>query len=228
MKRKRSEKDLRAKKTQKHTPTNSSDTLSLPTENGCLSIDGELPKELVDKYALGGESFETLWSLQPKEPGKVLMYGKETIVPRWQQPYLNDYHFSGMNHEAIPDIPDILKPLFDWVQDTIHAKDKDGPFNQLLMNGYKNGHDYISAHSDNETQLKKNSAILSISLGETRVFRITGKDGSRVMDIPLEHGRVVTMKNEMQKMYKHAIVKVGGKKGEKLGRRINITFRKFK
>ena len=36
------------------------------------------------------------------------------------------------------------------------------------------------------------------------------------------------MCGDMQKKYTHEVPKVSGKKGEEMGRRINITFRKFK
>ena len=32
-----------------------------------------------------------------------------------------------------------------------------GPFDQVLVNWYQNGNDYISAHSDDEPQIKPNS-----------------------------------------------------------------------
>ena len=90
----------------------------------------------------------------------------------------------------------------------------------------------LGPHSDDETQLKKDSCILSISLGETRKFRISEKGKKKkecgVLDILLHHGDVIVMKGKMQSFYKHEIVKVNGEKGKKMGRRINLTFRKFK
>lgn len=203
--------------------------LVVPTENGCLVIDGKLPLNLLERYAKDGEDFEKIWALKPKEPGKVMIYGKITTVPRWQQSFIKDYHFSGLNHIAIKNVPEIIKPIYDWVQSSIYANDSDGPFNQLLINGYLDGSEYISAHSDDEKQLKPKSCILSISLGETRKFRISGKmDNKKVIDYNLSHGDVIVMKGEMQHLYKHAIVKVSGSKGKNMGRRINLTFRKFK
>ena len=51
------------------------------------------------------------------------------------------YFFSGVQHPALP-LSDALKTLKSFVDNLGY-----GPFDQVLVNWYKNGNDYISAHT---------------------------------------------------------------------------------
>ncbi len=191
--------------------------------DACMEV-LQLPEGIRKRYRPGEKLFKALLTAKPKEPGKVKMYGKIVDVPRTQQSYLRDYTFTDLEHKAEPEIPDAAQEIYDWAQASKYKT-----FNQMLINWYENGHQYIGAHSDSEDQLQPNSEIMSVSLGETRLFRIRAKaTGAIVKDISLAHGTVIVMKGKMQKLFKHEIVRVDGKKGLKLGCRINVTFRKFK
>lgn len=182
-----------------------------------LLVQGQLPK-IVDE-----STFNQLWALHPEQRGQVRLLGNVINTPRWHKSYINSYHFSGMNHAADP-LPPILQPLLDWAKTAFQQ-----PFNQVLLNWYQDGGDYIGPHSDDESQLVEGSPILSVSLGATRTFRIHPKaGGKKLLDIELKNGSYIIMKSPMQSYYKHSIVKVGGKKAKTVGRRINITFRCFK
>ena len=114
--------------------------------------------------------------------------GKLILTPRWTQNYGVDYKFTGLTHKALP-IPDFLKPYEEWVNSLEYGK-----FNQILVNWYDNGLHYIGKHSDNESQIVKNSPILSISLGATRKFRIRQKNQKGIYgDITMDHGTVIVM-----------------------------------
>lgn len=166
--------------------------------------------------------FEELWNLHPEEYGEVILYGKRMKTPRWQQSYDLPYNFSGMLHDALP-LPDQFKPFLDWANSLGL-----GEFNQKLINWYSNGHHYIGAHSDDEKQLVPNSPIVSISLGAERKFRLRLKGAKGIYkDILLPDRTALIMAGQFQKELTHEIVKISGKKGEKVGRRINITFRQF-
>ena len=97
------------------------------------------------------------------------MMGKLIKTPRWQQTYGRSYNFSGVNHQAL-DIPEIIVPYLNFVNSLGY-----GEFNQILINWYENGLHYIGPHSDDTTQLKTNSAIVSISIGSERLFRFRSK-----------------------------------------------------
>ena len=175
---------------------------------------GFLPKELQI-------NFEDLWILQPPEKDKFIFFGKETTFPRKHQSYGVDYVFSGKKHKALP-IPDILLPIKYFFED------KYGKFDQVLVNWYANGLDYISSHQDNEKQIVENSPIVSISFGQERVFRIRDSNKKIILDTKTEDASFVVMCGEFQKHFWHEIPKVTGKKGESYGPRINITLRQFK
>lgn len=132
------------------------------------------------------------------------------------------YAFSGMDHTALP-VPKIFRPFWDWVQEAGY-----GSFNQMLVNWYQNGHHYIGKHQDNEQGIENNSPIISVSLGATRKFRVRDyKTGKIICDIMMPDKTVLVMGGKFNTEFTHEVPKIGGKKGEQCGRRINITFRRF-
>lgn len=178
---------------------------------------GVLPKEL--EY-----DFNTLWILHPEEFGLVKMAGKYVKTPRWQQSYLKPYWFSGMMHEAL-ELPKAFQPFMNWAN-TLY---QEWTFNQVLINWYLDGKHYIGPHSDAEHQIVKGSPIVSISLGQERVFRVRAKgDGGIILDLDMPNNTYVSMCGKMQERFLHEVPKVDGAKGAKMDRRINITFRVFK
>lgn len=170
---------------------------------------------------IGEEEFLEMWNLHPKEKGKVMVYGEKEI-PRYQQSYLRDYTFSGVNSVSLP-LPLIFKKYLDWVNS---IPEYQGKFNQVLLNWYEGCH-YIGRHSDSESQLMPNSPIVTISLGAERTFRIRNRENKIVKDVITKDGLVLVMGGKFQKEFKHEIVKITGKKAETIGRRISITFRQF-
>ena len=183
----------------------------------------------MDKYVLPEEhlpseaEFEVLWNLHPEKYNQVIMGGKVVDTPRWQQSYNLPYFFTGKMHAALP-VPDAIMPYWAWVDALGYGK-----FKQILLNWYENGHHYIGAHSDNERQLVNESAIASISIGAERKFRIRDKLSKAIKcDVDMPNGTVFVMGGQMQTEFTHEVPKINGKKGDAVGRRINITFRQFR
>jgi len=178
-----------------------------------------IPSTLQDLY-----DFDELWELHPEEYGTVSYMGKVVKTPRWQQTYLKDYYFSGMIHKALS-LPEKFQPFLDWA----NSLSDDVVYNQVLVNWYANGEHYIGPHSDNEKQLVPFSSVLSVSLGQERVFRIRQKSTNDiVVDIPMPNNTYVMMCGKIQERYLHEVPKVSGSKGSSMDKRINITFRVFK
>ena len=95
-------------------------------------------------------------------------------------------------------------------------------FNSVLCNQYDDGNSHIPMHADDEAQIKSDSEILTISLGDTRTIKFQPKkyvQGSET-SITLQHGDVFIMSSASQKLFKHGIRKEFGK-----GMRISLTFR---
>ena len=178
-------------------------------------VQGRLPESF-----LSPAMFNSLWALRPEEAHKIAIYGKEVAVPRRQQSFLQDYTFSGATAKGTSEVPETLQQM------QTHLSQKTA-FNQILVNWYENGHDYIGSHADDEPQLATGAPIASVSLGATRTFRIRDKHRKIIKDIDLRHGDVLWMCGEFQKEFKHEIVKVAGAKGLRVKKRINVTFRVF-
>ena len=76
-------------------------------------------------------------------------------------------------------------------------------------------------HADGEKMLKKNGAIASLSLGVTRKFSFKHKESKQRIDVLLENGSLLVMKEGTQTNWLHRLpptTKVSTP-------RINLTFR---
>jgi alkylated DNA repair dioxygenase AlkB len=76
-------------------------------------------------------------------------------------------------------------------------------------------------HSDNESELKPNGVIASLSLGAERKFELKHKDTLEKVTLNLQHGSLVIMKGEIQSHWLHRLT-VSTRVKES---RINLTFR---
>lgn len=88
---------------------------------------------------------EMLWKMCPTEHSKFYFGTQEIDNPRFDLTFGRDYTFSKINHIALP-IPETLQPLLNYVNGLGY-----GEFNQMFINYYRNGHDYIGRHPDNVT-----------------------------------------------------------------------------
>ena len=99
-------------------------------------------------------------------------------------------------------------------------------FNSVLINQYRNEQDSVGWHSDGEPELGRNPIIASVSLGETRTFKLKHKTDKQLkpLAIGLTHGSLLIMAGTTQERWLHAVEK------EKDPRRsrINLTFRTIK
>ncbi|CAG5957689.1 alpha-ketoglutarate-dependent dioxygenase alkB homolog 3 isoform 1-T1 [Menidia menidia] len=103
-------------------------------------------------------------------------------------------------------------------------------FNSLLCNLYRDGHDSIGWHSDDEASLGARPTIASLSLGDTRVFSLRKQpppedngDYTYVerIRVPLGHGTLLLMEGATQDDWQHQVAKEYHDRGP----RINLTFR---
>jgi len=169
--------------------------------------------------------FHKIWKSRPTKQHSVIIFGKRYPVPRIQVMYGHSYSFSGNILEPEKgETPQYIQTLFDYVRGDCPNFD----WNGALVNFYKDGNNYIGAHSDDEKDLCKGSPIYSFSYGGTRTFRIKPKKADRVdwdkRDIPTKNGLLVVMGGDFQKEFTHEIVKTK----KKVGARINVTIRSFK
>lgn len=124
-----------------------------------------------------------------------------------------------------------LKDIFT----TYKKSTKDFKFNNVLVNKYRDGQDFIPAHKDNETIFGNNPTIVSLSFGDTRTFSLNRVkyNPSYPRKMPLDHrqkylnrkftlrsGDLLIMAGSVQKYFSHEILKSDSKLP-----RYNLTFR---
>jgi len=183
------------------------------TENSWYDI-GRIPEHLATP-----EQFHMLMERQPETYDRIKLYGKEHPLPRKQQMYGHAYKFSNINLEAT-EPPEEMLVYQEYVNSLEY-----GEFGGFLMNWYLNGNHYISKHKDSERGLT--GPIVSLSLGQTRVFRIRNDATGAKTDVEMPNGCVLIMGGDFQKELTHEVPKVAGAKGLGFGPRINMTFRQF-
>lgn len=175
---------------------------------------GRLPEELIpdDKH------FDTLWALHPDEFHIIHMPGGPVPTPRWQQAYGADYHYTGRTNRALP-VPASLQPLVDWCK-----ANADERLNGVLLNWYDGKLDhYIGRHRDSTVDMVPGSAIVTISFGEGRIFRLRPWRAAGKQDFQTSNGTVFVMPFETNQRWTHEVPHMRRHRG----RRISVTLRAF-
>lgn len=110
---------------------------------------------------------ETAWRQE-----KIKLWGEEILQPRlsaWYGDAGSVYTYSGMTFQPLPWSRTMLRIKEDIERATGHR------FNSVLLNLYRNERDSVGWHSDDERELGARPVIASLSLGETRSFRLRHK-----------------------------------------------------
>lgn len=147
------------------------------------------------------------------------MFGEIVAVPRleaWIADDGLDYTYSGIAHLAQPWTPE-LAALRDRVGRLASVE-----FNSVLCNLYRDGHDGVDWHADDEVEFGREPVIASVSLGATRRFELRRHDDPSVrLGTELHNGDVLIMRGATQQLWRHRVPKTRSSVRE----RINLTFR---
>ena len=183
-------------------------------DDACTFFTGALPPEL----QFSSDAFDKLWMLHPTDFHELQMPGGLVKTPRWQQAFGADYHYTGRVNKALP-VPANLEPLFTWARQAIDAR-----MNGMLLNWYdgKLGH-YIGKHRDSTRQMVGGTPIVTVSLGEERVFRLRPWKGTGYRDFPARDGTVFVMPFATNAHWTHEVPHMAKYRG----RRISVTLRAF-
>jgi alkylated DNA repair dioxygenase AlkB len=185
-----------------------------PLDAACAFLLGTLPAQL----RWQPEQFEALWALHPEEYHEIRMPGGPVKTPRWQQAYGADYHYTGRTNKALP-VPQSLEPLFSWTKEAIDPR-----LNGILLNWYDGRHaHYIGKHRDSTKEMVEGAPIVTVSLGEERVFRLRPWKGEGYQDFPAPDGTVFVMPYETNLRWTHEVPHFERYRG----RRISVTIRAF-
>lgn len=147
-----------------------------------------------------------------------VIFGKRIITKRkvaWYGDKPFQYTYSKTTKSALPWTPELL------ALKTLIEQESGESYNSCLLNLYHNGDEGMGWHSDAEIELKKNGAIASMSLGAERKFHFKHKKTDEKVEVLLEHGSLLVMKDSTQTFWLHRLPP--SKKVDTL--RVNLTFR---
>lgn len=167
------------------------------------------PEERADWFE---RSKELPWSRD-----EISMYGRTIPVPREEALFGDDldYRYRGQAIDALP-----------WPAFLTEARDRIAAltrysFHFAVGNRYLTGKDSIGWHSDDFPLIGKDPPIASLSLGETRRFKLKNKHDGTTFDYDLNPGSLLIMHPGCQNDWLHAVPK----SVRPVGERINWTFR---
>ena len=151
---------------------------------------------------------------------EVIIYGKRIVTKRkiaWYGDDYYDYTYSKTTKKALK-----------WTDELVELKsiveEESGEiYNSCLLNLYHDGDEGMSWHSDDEKELAESSAIASVSFGAERRFVFKHKQSQEKVELILEHGTLLMMKENTQKYWLHSLPK----SKKVLIPRVNLTFRNF-
>ena len=147
---------------------------------------------------------------------------------RWvKQPRLVDFHadrdvsytYAGLRLDG-RGWPPRLQTLRDAVSDAAGVA-----FNSVLCNLYRDGHDYMGWHADDEPELGPEPIIASLSLGASRRFVLRPRRPPREprQELQLDSGSLLLMSGSLQRHWQHQLPKALRVREA----RINLTFRQI-
>jgi len=149
---------------------------------------------------------------------EAIIFGKKIITKRkvaWYGEQEFSYKYSGITKTANI----FTKELLELKK--IIEKESGETYNSCLLNLYHSGEEGMAYHSDGEKMLKKNGAIASVSLGVARKFSFKHKETKQRIDIILENGSLLVMKEKTQTNWLHRLPPTKKVSSP----RINLTFR---
>lgn len=185
-----------------------------PLDAQHMLYSGSLPAELLPDES----GFESMWNIRPTEFHEIMMHGRLVKTPRWQQAFGKDYHYTQRINRALPVLP-LLAPYLAWGQRAVDPR-----LNGLLLNWYDGECEhYIGKHRDSVKNLIEGTPIVTISLGEERVFRLRPWKGKDSIDFAATPGRVFVMPWETNLAWTHEVPHHASRRG----RRISVTLRAF-
>lgn len=149
---------------------------------------------------------------------EAVIFGKKISTKRkvaWYGDEAFEYTYSNTTKHALPWTKELLE-----LKQTVERESGE-TFNSCLLNLYHTGEEGMAWHSDGETDLEKDGAIASLSLGAERKFSFRHKTTAEKIELVLEHGSLLVMKDRTQTYWLHRLPP-----SRKISSpRINLTFR---
>lgn len=186
----------------------------LPFDGSAVLYPGALGLDAADHL------FRHLLDEIPWQQRRVNVFGREVDQPRlvaWFGDPGAAYSYSGLT----------LQPL-SWTRSLTELRQRcesiaGETFNSVLANLYRDGHDRVAWHADDEATLGTDPVIASISLGAERRFDLRHRETGETVRTLLPSGSVVVMGRGCQRHWLHQVPKMLRVREP----RINLTFRRF-
>ena len=188
-------------------------TKNLLPYDGAVFYYGKLFNQQITNHYL-----EILLSTIEWRNDEAVIFGKKIITKRkvaWYGDKPFEYTYSNTTKYALP-----------WTNELVDLKnivekETEETYNSCLLNLYHSGEEGMAWHSDGETDLKKDGAIASVSFGAERKFAFKHKTTREKVEMILEHGSLLVMKDTTQTFWLHRLPPT------KLitQPRVNLTFR---
>lgn len=188
-------------------------TLNLLPQDGTVNYYGKI-FSLEDARHLYQKLLETIdW-----KNDEAIIFGKKILTKRkvaWYGEEEFEYTYSKTTKKALV-----------WTKELVELKksieEKTGEtFNSCLLNLYHDGNEGMAYHSDGEKDLKRNGAIASLSFGAERKFSFKHKTTKQKVELVLENGSLLVMKDQTQSFWLHRLPPTK----KIFTARINLTFR---
>ncbi len=149
---------------------------------------------------------------------EAIIFGKKIITKRkvaWYGEKAFEYTYSNTTKHALLWTKELLELK------VLIEKETGETFNSCLLNLYHNGDEGMAWHSDGEKDLKKDGAIGSLSFGAERKFAFKHKQSQEKIEMILEHGSLLVMKDTTQTHWLHRLPPT-----KRISTpRVNLTFR---
>ena len=186
---------------------------NLLPKDGTVNYFGKVYKrDEADKF------YQYLLNEIPWKADEAMIFGK-LIETKRKVAWFGDDHFeytySGRTKNARKWTPELL--MLKKKCEEITGEQ----FNSCLLNLYHDGNEGMAYHSDGEKDLKKNGAIASLTFGAERKFSFKHKVSKEKVELVLNHGSLLVMKDQTQSYWLHRLPPTK----KVFTPRINLTFR---
>jgi len=163
-----------------------------------------------------------LFTCRPSTRDQITIFGKTVDLPRYQKLYGNGtYRYSRMTMVADPNVPELVSKCIEYTREHF----PEFTWDVALVNWYMTGLDYVSWHSDDESDLMEGSPILSFSFGGSRTFKVREKaDHDELLVYQVQNNSCIIMMGDCQKECEHTITATK----KHVDPRINVTVRSLK
>lgn len=191
---------------------NNDKTLNILPFDGTVNYYGQIFDQQSPRY------YQKLMDSIQWQPDEIIMFGKLIVTKRkvaWYAEKELDYTYAKKTKKAVLFTPELLEIK------TVVERISNETFNSCLLNLYHDGEEGMGWHTDAEKELKPNGAIASVSFGAVRKFSFKHKQNNTLVDVLLENGSLLIMKDQTQQHWLHQLPKSKRIKTP----RINLTFR---